>query len=156
MDEINLLKSVLDYDPETGVFTRKDGTVAGGPNKRGVIRICVNRKRYRAHKVAWLFVHNVWPKEEIDHRDGNPSNNRISNLRVCDRLGNQKNVRRHVDSSSPFKGIYRDKKKWSAAICSNKIRKHLGTFHTAEEAARAYDDAAAVLHGEFARVNFPR
>lgn len=150
----------LDYNPETGLFTWK---VRYGSAVKGQIAGCLAHDKsivlrfqkilHRAHRLAWLYVHGSWPKGEIDHVNGNPADNRISNLRDCSRRENTRNVRTHRDTASGLKGAYRDKKRWTSRICIDGKNVHLGMFDTAEDAAKAYDEAAKKLHGRFARIN---
>lgn len=97
------------------------------------------------------------PGKEVDHRDGDPLNNQRSNLRLCTHAENMKNRAAHRGSVSRFKGVYPDPRRsvWRAQIRSNGSKASLGTFTREEDAARAYDEAALRLHGDFARLNFP-
>lgn len=90
-----------------------------------------------------------------DHRDGNGLNNQRENLRACTDGENKKNKVRYSNNTSGFKGVYFNKSqsKFQAYISVNGKIKHLGLFTTAIEAAKAYDAAAAIHHGEFARPN---
>jgi len=96
------------------------------------------------------------PGLEVDHINGDRRDNRRSNLRFVTKAQNQMN-RVAVSSASGFKGVARNKKGWAASINKRvggvKARYHLGTFKTPEEAASAYDRAAAELFGEFAKTN---
>ncbi len=94
----------------------------------------------------------------IDHIDGDGLNNTRANLRPVTPAQNSANRRTRIDSASGYKGVYRNGprgKPWRAQICVAYTKRHLGLFDTAEEAAHAYDHAAQVAHGEFARLNFP-
>lgn len=94
--------------------------------------------------------------EHVDHVDGNPLDNRRSNLRVCAHAQNMANRHRNSNkTSSAFKGVFPSGSKrspWRASVRNT----HLGHFTSEIEAARAYDVAALALFGEFARLNFPQ
>ena len=89
------LKSILDYDLDTGIFTwkinkakrTKIGDIAGW-SYNGYREIEINDKKYKAHRLAWLYVYGEMPNKLIDHIDGNRSNNKISNLREATLDGN--------------------------------------------------------------------
>jgi hypothetical protein len=96
-----------------------------------------------------------WPL--VDHINGNGLDNRRSNLRPATKAENNRNKRRYRNSTSGFKGVsQRGNGRWRAYIYVNGRRVGLGDHATAEAAARAYDAAAPVHHGEFARLNMPR
>lgn len=96
---------------------------------------------------------------EIDHRDGNKLDARRANLRVCSRMENAQNVSGKKVSSSRFRGVHRTRKNpasgkvWVAQITCDHRVKCLGNFTTEEEAAAAYNTAAAELHKDYARLN---
>jgi hypothetical protein len=83
------LKSLLTYDPNTGIFIYNyrhgawalKGSEAGRCDKDGYLIITINKKAYSAHRLAWLYMTGEHPKEFIDHKDGNKSNNKFENLR---------------------------------------------------------------------------
>lgn len=94
------LQELFEYDPETGVFERRDksakrGTHTGTVNKRkhtDYAALCVNHKKIYAHRAAWIYIHGEIPGGMvIDHLDGNGLNNRIGNLRVVTKAINQRN-----------------------------------------------------------------
>lgn len=92
----------------------------------------------------------------VDHIDGNGLNNTRGNLRPADRAQNSCNSRRRTDNKSGYRGVSwsRTNDKWRAVIHRYGKRTHLGYYATADEAARAYDDAAREMHGAFATLNF--
>jgi hypothetical protein len=93
----------------------------------------------------------------VDHINGNPLDNRRSNLRIVSHSENNKNSTKRKNALNKFKGVHFStrERKFKAQIQSNKNKISLGTFKTEVEAARAYDEAAKKLHGEFAKLNFP-
>ncbi|HGK4602813.1 HNH endonuclease [Yersinia enterocolitica] len=159
------LKRLLHYSPETGVFTRliswqrqyPVGSIAGWKDKDGYLKIMVHRIAYQAHRLAWFYVHGVWPSGTIDHVDMDKANNKISNLRDSTFTSNMHNRGKNKTNTSGFKGVTWNKKsaKWQASINAKNKWRYLGLFKSKEDAARAYDDAAMEFHGEFARLNFP-
>ena len=100
MNEIDFkrLQEILDYDQETGIFTwkinqcgaRKKGQIAGTKNKNGYI-VIRHKKLYYAHRLAWLYVHGIFPDSVIDHINRNKSDNRINNLRSVSHADNMYN-----------------------------------------------------------------
>lgn len=93
-----------------------------------------------------------------DHIDGNTLNNSRSNLRRCALAQNIANAKKHgTDNTSEFKGVCWDRAraKWVAQIKIHRRHIFLGRFYVEVDAARAYDAAAKLHFGEFARLNFP-
>lgn len=152
------VRELLDYDPETGTFSRKvmsrgryaDRSQVGGPQLSGHIRICVDGKKHYAHRLAWLFINGDWPGGDLDHIDGDPSNNRASNLRVTSHKANMQNFRGPTArSTTRLLGVSwcRLNKKWKASISIDGKTKHLGLFDSPGAAHDAYL-AAKRLHHE--------
>lgn len=150
------VKTRLNYDPETGVFTwrinssrAKAGAVAGTVNSRGYVIICIRKRGYMAHRLAWFYVHGYWPPEETDHINGDRADNRLSNLRLATKRQNMHNRKRQVCASSPYKGVSIHHAGWSAEICTPTGREWLGLFRTPEEAAERYQRRAREVQKEF-------
>ncbi|HLK61573.1 MAG TPA: AP2 domain-containing protein [Chthonomonadaceae bacterium] len=95
--------------------------------------------------------------QQVDHINGNGLDNRRSNLRVCSLQQNLRNTGNQAGSTSCYKGVYWKKSvgRWVARISVEGKQRHLGYFRDEEEAACAYDRAARIAYGEYARLNFP-
>ena len=93
----------------------------------------------------------------VDHMDRNKANNCRSNLRLCTPQENQRNKRKEIGSASRYKGVFYDRRcnRWFAKYRHNGTYHWLGYFDLEVDAARAYDRAAVLHYGEFARPNFP-
>ena len=160
----------LEYDPETGVFrwkarpgtdritvawnARYAGTVAGSLDADGYRSIDLDKRHFRAARLAWAWMTGEFPPALVDHRNLDPADDRWSNLRPATHGQNMANTRARAPSG--LKGAYsypRLRGKWVAMIGAGKQRRHLGTFATAEEAHAAYRAAAAERYGDFARVD---
>lgn len=147
------LIELFNYDSETGALTRRVrtsqrtyvGQTAGSPDERGCCRLMVDGRLYLLHRLAWLYVTGQWPQHEIDHVDGNPSNNAFSNLRDVPHLWNVQNVRR-ARGRTMLIGVQPSGAKFRADICVDRKNRYLGTFDTKEEARAAYVSAKRVLH----------
>jgi hypothetical protein len=160
------LRAVLLYEPETGIFTwrsrpdrsvqangRWAGKQAGTPGRNG-LSILISRRHYKAHRLAWFYVHGVWPEAEIDHINGDWRDNRIANLRNATRNQNSANGGMSKFNKVGLKGVSWSQKArlWRAQIDCDKVHYHFGYFTTPEDAYAAYCEAAVRLHGEFARL----
>ena len=150
------LQELFNYDPVTGWFTNrssrgraKAGRRAGAYAHYLYRRIIIDYKKYYEHHLAWFYVYGQWPNE-VDHIDGNPSNNAITNLRLCDRSQNNCNAKRPTGQSG-LRGAYLDKRnlQWYSHIQHGGQVKFLGNFSSPEEAHEAFERAAKELHGEF-------
>lgn len=145
------LKELLDYDPETGVFTNKArrsqmpaGAIAGARTSDGYWQLWLDGKVVKAHRAAWLYVYGLWPKQEIDHIDGDPLNNRIANLRDVPpsiNMWNQHRVRKNNTSGYTGVSWHKATQRYRATIRMSWRTYHIGYFGTPEEARDAYLDA---------------
>lgn len=152
------LKTLLSYDAETGVFrwlkvpprsVLAIGSIAGGIEHQGYWRIKIDGKTYKAHRLAWLYVHGKFPSAYLDHINGVKSDNRIANLREATNQENQQNIKKAFRTSTH--GVLGatwncQANKWCARIKHGTKRIHLGYFDSAEEAGAAYMNAKRSIH----------
>ena len=137
------IKVLIDYDPATGFIRRKTGRtadiIANHTMAEGYIRITIDGFKYLGHILAWLYMTGDWAPDEIDHMDGNRSNNRWSNLRVLARQANAQNIGTTRANSSICVGVsfLPKTQKYRAYISPNGMQIHLGIFSTKEEAIAA-------------------
>ena len=155
------LLELLDYDAVSGIFTRKIslsnrspvGSIAGSINK-GYCLICVEGKRYAAHRLAWFYIHGAWPTDLIDHDNTDGTHNAISNLRLANKSTNGANRGRNKNNTSGYKGVIEYRKgRFSSRIKVKRLGIHLGCFTDPKDAAVAYDKAAIQYFGQFALTN---
>lgn len=142
------LRSLLSYEPKTGQFTwlvdrrggTKAGDVAGYLAQDGYLIISIRQRGYGAHRLAWLYMHGVWPNHFIDHINGVRNDNRIENLRDVTTSVNAEN-RKRATRSNQFTGLlgvsYGSKNTWKAAIVVKGKTKNLGYFRSPEAAHQA-------------------
>ena len=145
------LKRILNYDPETGVWTwavRKrpnspPGSVAGSPNPKGYRQIKIDGSLYLCSRLAFIWMNNEWPGEHVDHINMDVADNRWLNLRSATRSQNGGNRRAYSSNSLGVKGIFRRKSgKYHVQIQIDKKKIHLGDYDTLEKAASVYANAA--------------
>jgi hypothetical protein len=152
------LKQLLHYEPETGMFTwlkdRSDKVKAGHSagckaDKLGYKRICIDYKIYPSHRLAFLYMTGEWPQHMVDHIDGNPANNKWSNLRQADAHQNARNKSIQSNNKSGHVGIWKPngRNHWVVQVRG----KHVASCATMEEAKAAYHQAAKDQFGEFYR-----
>lgn len=125
---------------------KRVGKKAGWMNNGGYVMVRMDDNQYLAHRVIWLLTYGELPphpKFEIDHINGDRSDNKITNLRIVDHAGNQRNSGRAVNNTSGFRGVRWDKTrgKWRAEIKINQKGILLGRFETIEEAKEARENA---------------
>lgn len=131
----------------------KAGSSAGSVKPNGYLRIVFDGRGYLGHRLVWFFVHGVWPDKQIDHINGERSDNRIANLRLATCTQNLGNARKPSHNTSGLKGVSWNKatKKWLTQIQVYGKATCLGFFADASEAHEAYRSAAIARFGEFAR-----
>lgn len=148
---------ILNYNPKTGIFTWKhDGSEAGRVQEDGYVTVTIKRKKYKAHRLAWLVMKGRFPVKVIDHKNDCRSDNRWANLQLATTsLSNHKRPNMRIGPSG-FRGVYEERPgRFRARICIESRNVHLGYFATAEDAAAARDKAAKKLHGKNALLNYP-
>lgn len=161
------LKSIVSYDPDTGIFRangpyfelnrnriipgRQAGTIIGcQKSKDGYLVARFDGLLYRLHRLAFLYMNGSIPKV-VDHIDGNPSNNKWSNLRASSQMQNTQNQKSKKINKLGLKGVcwVPDRNKFKASITFNYRHIHLGYFKTKEEARNCYIAAAKERFGDF-------
>lgn len=151
------LLEVLDYSAESGLFiwkkttnrrmNRMVGHVAGCLRPDGYLTIGLDGEAFLAHRLAWFWSTGNWPAEEIDHKNGVKTDNRLTNLREANRSENRQNTRRAF-SSSGLVGVSwcKREKRFRATIKLNGKQKSLGYFAEPETAYEAYISAKKAIH----------
>lgn len=156
-DQSDLIKSVIRYEPSTGKFfwlkrtggASKAGIEAFGTNDgRGYVRIGIFGHIYKAHRLAMFLSYGKFPDMEIDHINGNKSDNRLINLREVCRETNQQNcIYAYKNNSTGLLGVSQHKPGvWRARLCVEGKNKSLGLFSSPELAHEAYKTAKRSLH----------
>jgi hypothetical protein len=149
------LRELVHYCPETGIFThleskgrKKAGTTAGSLRLDEYVYIMISGTRAMAHRFAWLYMTGEWPVADIDHIDGNKSNNSFNNLRDVSRSVNAQNQNRAKRTSKTgYLGVrYHGPNKFVAAISVNGKSIYLGVFGDSLDAHNAYLTAKRKLH----------
>ena len=144
---VEYLRSILHYDPATGIFTWKvrtarnvkAGDIAGSLDGGGYLLISVRSRLHKAHRLAWLYVYGEWPTDQIDHINRIGTDNRISNLREATNKQNNQNRSKSSHNTSGHTGVYlvKQNSKWRAQIMHNYKQIHLGYFTDIEGALSA-------------------
>lgn len=160
-----IVRELIDYDASTGIPIWKErgvkwfkdgkgrytkernqkvwnskfaGTEAlGAPKDSGHKHGYIFSKKYPQHVIIWFWWYGIWP-EEIDHENGCPWDNKISNLRNVTHQENCKNQPKRSNNSSGFMGVHKSgkiKRPWKVAITSNKTRLAFRYFEDVNEAA---------------------
>ena len=150
------LREVLNYDPETGLFTSvgvrkgskfRKGDVVGNFNGMGYIIMMVDRKLYKAHRLAWLDFYGYLPENQVDHINRVRHDNRIKNLREVTQTCNNRNTAMHRTNTSGVKGVVFCKRDelWAARVSLNNRSTYYGHYKNFEDAVRARWGAEKLL-----------
>lgn len=160
--DLDYLRSRLDYCPETGSLTwlpaprelfqcdrifkswnsRYSGKQAGTPFQ-GYLSVSINKRLFLAHRLAWFHFHGVWPEQDIDHINGDRSDNRMANLRSVSRSENLRNAAISSANTSGVRGVdwFKPIGKWRARIRADGKEVTVGYFDAKEDAVAARKEA---------------
>ena len=156
LGDYEYLRSRLEYDEESGLFTRIKsvpgnkggaGSLAGSIGGHGYILINFRGAKKGAHRLAWLYTTGEWPAHDVDHINGDRTDNRWLNLRESNDCMNAQNQRKaHSSNATGYLGASKFGNKFRAQIqVSGKVM-HVGLFDTAHEAHEAYVAKKRELH----------
>lgn len=163
LPDLDYLHDILDYDPETGIFiwrTRPDRNSTWNTRYAGKVAGCVHRGYkvvridgygYSSARVAWMYVYGYDPNV-VDYKNNTPGDDRIRNLRDATDGEVIRNQRQH-SKQKYGKGIHRGKTGFIVHITLNRKLYHVGVFDNVDDAKLAYNKAAIMFFGEFAKLN---
>lgn len=153
---LDRLHSLVSYNPDTGKLTWLSargrmpiGSEAGSMNQKGYFRIQIDGVEYSLHRLVWFYHYGKWPLFAIDHRDRDPRNNRVSNLRDVSLPENQWNREEGLNQLElKATGVCLEKRtgKYYAKINVRGRQHNLGTFNSFEEARLARQAAKISFH----------
>jgi hypothetical protein len=174
LPEAELLRQLLEYDPETGSIRHRQRPRSMFVNDRlcnswnsrcagksalseakGYYTVRLFRKNWAAHRIAYKIFHGTEPPPLLDHKNRNGLDNRIDNIRSATKSQNASNASARRDSETGIRGVYAFRIRgqahgWASCICVKGKTIHLGTFRSIEAAKAAYDAASIRHFGEFA------
>jgi hypothetical protein len=151
---LQYIRDRLDYDRDTGKLHWKGtGTLAGNssirnkPYGKPYRQLNILGHTYMAHRMVYLIEHGRWPVSEIDHIDGDTTNNRHTNLREATPVTNRRNQKRHSRNTTGHTGIHKRKNngRYEASIGDKGKLVYIGSFTTYEEAVAARLEAERKL-----------
>ena len=156
------LHDMLTYDANTGILRWKNptnprrvkaGDIAGcvSHTEKGRVLLGLRGKLHKAHRIAWAMHYGKWPKDQIDHINECPSDNRICNLREANKSENMRNITRIRSNTSGHKGVAFYKDRWVARIKLHGKDIYIGRYEKLEDAILAYQKASPMVHGEYGK-----
>lgn len=165
-DDLSLeyVNSLFEIDEASGELFWRAGSGSGRPygKQAGTVRngyktVIIDGKQYAVHRLVFLLVNSRWPSGDVDHKNGTRSDNGPGKIREATRAQNLQNSKLGSRNKTGFKGVSLNANgdKFCAWGRADGRTKYLGTFQSADDAARAYDAHATRHYGEFARLNFP-
>jgi HNH endonuclease len=159
----NALREILTYNPQSGFFVRKTmvgsrgavGQIVGSLHHSGYLHVWIGKYQYLLHRLVWLWMTGDWPVEQIDHINGDKSDNRWSNLRAATHGQNKRNSRLSKNSTSGYVGVsyFRSNRRWYSYLTLNGKKVFVGFFKNAIDAAACRNVHSAYLCDSFARLN---
>jgi hypothetical protein len=149
----DVVKSVVTYDPDTGFFFNKKGERVGHKDQHGYMNIVINNEKFRAHRLAFVYMTGEQPPNCVDHINCDKTDNRWENLRNASYPLNAKNMPLRADNKSGVKGVSIHPRSglYRARIQADGIQYYLGEFTSMKDAEEAIISARKTLHGEFGR-----
>jgi hypothetical protein len=149
------LQKMFIYNKDTGIVTRrvtvspnaKKGDIVGSLDSCGYLQFSMDYKMYKLHRIIWTYIHGDIP-DEIDHINGDKTDNRLCNLRNVTRCDNLKNKPIYRNNKSGVLGVHwqSGRGKWVAKIDVNGKRIHLGSFKDLNEAISARRNAEVLYN----------
>ena len=161
LPSLDVLQTLLDYDPETGVLSwmpglpyakqRQAGRPAGTMSKGGYLRTSIARRMYANNRIAWKMHYGTDPVGVVDHEDGDKLNNRIGNLRDASQNKNTYNSVRRTDNTTGYKGVVysKNRRAFVVNLTVRGVKIKSPSFATPEAANKYVMARRELLHGEF-------
>lgn len=149
MADIEYIRKTLNYDPLTGLFSKRGGTPVGGITSQGYIAIGLNYRRYLAHRLAFVCMLGRWPEQQVDHINRIRIDNQWCNLREVNASQNASNRGANTNKVLP-RGVFKQGLKFRSKIKIKGKQTHLGYFNSPEEAEAALQKKYLEVYGEYA------